>query len=416
MNFVANPNRYNKQKIAVIVPDGMSDLKLFELGNKTPMEAANKPCMDFLAQNGICGRVKNVPDGMTPDSDPANLAILGYDPKIYSKGRSPLEAAGIGLEMRANDTAFRCNLVTLSEENIYEEKIMIDYCADEISTEEADLLIKSLDGFLGNDKVRFRTGVSYRHCLLWEDCGKEKEQEFDFIGPHNILDKNIKEYLPSGEYLDLMKKSYDILKDHPVNVNRRKNGKHPANSIWLWSAGVKPDLPDFKSKYGLDASVVAAVSLIKGIGICAGMKTVDVEGATGNYYTNYKNKGLAAIREFENGADFVFVHIEAPDECGHRGEIENKVKSIGKIDDMIIKPVYDYLDAKFADFKILILPDHPTPLSTRTHSSDPVQFLMYRKGANIKSGINNFNEESVAEKSDIYIQDGYKLLDFVLAQ
>ena len=405
----------NKQKIAVIVPDGMSDLKLPELDNKTPMESANKPCMDFLAQNGICGRVKPVPDGMTVDSDPANLAILGYDPKIYSKGRSPLEAAGTGVTMRANDTAIRCNLVTLSEnENLYEEKTMLDYCSDEISTEEADILIQELDKNLGTDIIRFRTGVSYRHCLLWENC--RLPENFKFIGPHNILNRHIKEYLPSGEYLNLMQKSFDILNNHPINIQRRKDGKNPANSIWLWSAGIQPDLPDFKSKYGLDGSVIAAVALIKGIGVCAGMKSVNVDGATGNFHTDYKNKGLAAINEFENGSDFVFVHIEAPDECGHRGEIENKVKSIEKIDEMIIKPVYDYLDAKFSEFKILILADHPTPLCTRTHSNDPVQFLMYKKGAYNKSGIYNFNEESVAEKSKIYIQDGYKLIDFVLAQ
>ena len=409
----------NKQKIAVIVPDGMADLKLPELDNKTPMETANKPCMDFLALNGICGRVKPVPEGMVVDSDPANLAILGYDPKIYSKGRSPLEASGLGLTMRASDTALRCNLVTLSESerknengDDYENKIMLDYCADEISTEEADILIKAIDRELGTDIIRFHTGLSYRHCLLWANCtGK-----FNFIGPHNILNRPIKEYLPSGEYFDLMKKSYDILNNHPVNIKRRKENKNPANSIWLWSAGIKPDLPDFKAKYGLDGSVVAHVALIKGIGVCAGMKIAEVEGTTGNFYTNYKNKGLAAIQEFENGADFVFIHIEAPDECGHRGEIENKVASIEKIDGMIVKPVYDYLDAKFGEFKILILADHPTPLSTRTHSSEPVQFLMYKKGAYNKSGIYNFNEESVCEKSKIYIQDGYKLLDFVLAQ
>ena len=412
-----------KQKIAVIIPDGMADFKIKELNNKTPMEVAEKPCMDFLARNGICGMVEFIPDGMISDaSATANLAILGYDPKLYSKGRSPLEAARMGLEMRENDTAVRCNLVTLSEnEEIYEEKIVIDHSADEISTEDADILIKYLDKKLGTDKIRFHTGKSYRHILLWEDC--PGYSDLKFTGPHDIKNKRAKEYLPSGEigdiYVDLMKKSYDILKNHPLNIKRRENGKRPANSIWLWSPGSKPDIPDFKSKYGLDGSVIAYVNLIQGIGIYAGMKVINVEGATGNFHTNYKNKGLAAIKEFENGKDFIFVHIEAPDECGHAGEIENKIKSIEKIDDMIIKPVYEYLDSNFDDFKILILPDHPTSLATGAHSYAPVPFLLYNKKSENKfnkSGIDNFNEESVAGKSKIYIQNGYELMDFVLAQ
>lgn len=402
----------NKQKIAVIIPDGMSDLKIPELRGKTPMEAAVKPYMDNLAQNGICGMVKNVPDGMVPDSDPANLAILGYDPKLYSKGRSPLEAAGLGLIMKNSDTAFRCNLVTLSEdENEYKEKTVLDYCAGEISTEEADILIKAVNNELGTEKIRFHTGISYRHCLLWENC---PEYNFKFTGPHNIVKKKINEYLPYGEYFELMKKSYDILNLHALNIKRKKSNKNPANSIWLWSAGVKPDLPDFKAKYGLCGSVIAAVALIKGIGICAGMKVPDIEGATGNFYTNYKNKAAAAISEFENGSDFVFIHIEAPDECGHQGEIENKVKSIENIDSMIIKPIYEYMDSKFEKYKILVLADHPTPLSLRTHSSDPVQFLLYKKDCDKKSGVFCFCEESVANKSKIYIEEGYKLMDFVL--
>jgi len=407
----------NKQKIAVIIPDGMADFKLPELENKTPMEAAEKPCMDYLAQNGICGKVKNVPDGMIPESDPALLSILGYNPKIYLKGRSPIEAVSMGLVMRETDTAFRCNLVTLSEnENNYEEKIILDHSSDEISTEEADILIKELDKKLGDDKIRFHTGVSYRHCLLWEIC----PGEYDFMRPHDIVTKCIKDYLPYGKtgeiYLEFMKKSYDILNNHPINTERRKNNKKPANSIWLWSQGPKSNLTDFQSKYNLDGSVVAAVDLMKGIGKCIGMNVVDVEGATGNFHTNYKNKGLAAVKEFENGKDFVFVHIEAPDECGHRREIENKIKSIENIDEMIIKPVYDYLDSNFEQFKILVLPDHPTPISTRTHSGDPVPFLLYIKNSYNKSGINNFNEESVSEKSKIFIHNGHELMDFVLDQ
>jgi len=410
----------NKQKIAVIIPDGMADFKIPELDGKTPMEVAMKPCMDFLAQNGVCGMVKTIPEGkgmLADASATANLAILGYNPKVYSKGRSPLEAANIGLVMRTNDTAIRCNFVTLSEnENVYEEKIIIDHSADEITTEESDILIKELDQKLGTGTIRFNTGVSYRNCLLWEnfpgDCG--------FTPPHDILTKQIKNYLPSGEigdiYLDLMKKSYDILNSHPVNIKRRENGKRPANSIWLWAPGTKPNLPGFTSKCRLDGSIVSAVDLIKGIGVCAGMKVVNVEGATGNFYTNYKNKGLAAIKEFKNGSDFVYIHIEAPDECGHQGDIGKKIKSIENIDEMIIKPVFEYLDSKCKDFKMLVLPDHPSPICTRTHSDNPVPFLLYKKGSDNKSRIDNFNEYSVEINFDIYIENGYELLDFVLAQ
>ena len=417
LNKQNKKNKQNKQKIAVIIPDGMADLPIKELDNKTPMQYAKKPCMDFLAANGVCGRVKTIPASMVPESDTAALSILGYDPVIYSKGRSPLEALSIGLSMGDNDTAIRCNVVSLSEDEIvYEDKIILDHSADEITTEEADILIKELDKQLGSDIIRFHTGVSYRHCILWENY----PGNYNFTRPHDILNKPIKEFLPAGEigayYLDLMKKSYDILNNHQVNIKRRANGKKPANSIWLWSPGAKYNMPGFESKYNLNGSVVAAVDLIKGIGICVGMNVVNVEGATGDFHTNYKNKGIAAIKEFENGKDFVFIHIEAPDECGHRGELKNKIRSIELIDEHVIKPVYDYLNANFDELKILIMPDHPTPVSIRTHTSDPVPFLVYKKGANAKSGIEKFAEQSVAEKSDILIENGYNLLDFVMKQ
>ena len=406
----------NKQKIAVIVPDGMADSKIEKLGGKTPMEAAKKPCMDLLARGGVCGMASFIPENMISDaSATANLAILGYDPKIYSKGRSPLEAASLGLVMRDRDTAIRCNLLTLSEgEKAYGDKIIIDHSADEISTEEADILIKELDRALGTDKIRFFTGKSYRHLLLWEDY-----PPCDFTGPHDILGKRAGDYLPSGNgggaIARLMEKSYDLLGSHPVNAKRRTAKKRPANSIWPWSPGTKPEMPAFEAKRGLKGSVVAFVDLIKGLGIYAGMNVADVEGATGNFHTNYKNKAAATIGEFEKGADFVFVHIEAPDECSHRQEIENKVKSIENIDEMIAAPLYDYLDSNFEDFKMLILPDHPTYLSTGAHSYDPVPFLAYKKGSGKKSGIAAFDEKSVSENSGIFIQNGYELLDFVLA-
>ena len=283
-------------KYVVIIADGMADYKVDELGNKTPMEAANKPTMDLLARSSLVGTVLNVPVGMVPESDTANLAILSYDPKIYSKGRSPLEAVSMGLEMADNDTAFRCNVVTLSEdEQNYEDRIMLDHSADEISTPEAAELIKTVNEKLGTKLRRFFPGVSYRHCLLWENAPTA-----DFMRPHDIIGRRIGEYLPNGKdgeiFLDLMKESYEILKDHPINQKRRANGKKPANTIWLWSPGKKPALPSFSEKWNIRGAVISAVDLIKGIGLCAGMTSIDVEGATGNIHTNFKGKADAAIK------------------------------------------------------------------------------------------------------------------------
>lgn len=400
-------------KTAIIITDGAADYKIDKLSGKTPLEYAHKPCMNELAQNALCGYVKTVPDGMVPESDTAILSILGYDPKIYSKGRAPIEAASMGLEMRENDTAFRCNLVNLTEnQNLYEDKIITDHSADNISTEEADILIKFLHEKLGNDKMRFYTGVSYRHCVLWENCPPYKS----FMRPHDILNKCIGEFLPQErEYLNLMRESYDLLNNHPINIKRRENNKKPANSIWFWSPGVKMSLPDFKTKYNYDASVIAAVDLIKGIGISAGMQTVHVPGVTGDLHTNYRGKGEAAVHEFEKGKDLVLVHIEAPDECSHQGDIDGKVASIEFIDNNIIEPIYKYLNQNHADFKILILPDHPTPLSLRTHISEPVPFLLYDKRTASSSGIKIFCESEVSENSKMFIEDGSKLLDFVFS-
>jgi len=402
------------QKLAIIIIDGAADYKIDRLGDKTPLEYAHKPRTNKLAQSASCGFVKTVPDGMAPESDTAILSILGYNPKIYLKGRSPLEAASIGLEMRQADTAFRCNLVNITEtQDIYEDKIIIDHSAEDISTEEADILIKFLHEQFGDDKLRFYTGVSYRHCMLWENCPPYKK----FKPPHDILNKRIGEYLPERcEYLKLMRESYDLLNNHPVNIKRRENNKKPANSIWLWSPGTKTVLPDFQKKYNLNGSVIAAVDLVKGIGICAGMQAVKVPGATGNFHTNYKGKGEAAIQAFENGSDLAFVHIEAPDECSHQGNMSEKIASIELIDANIIEPICKYLDKNYDDFKILIMPDHPTPLSLRTHTSEPVPFLYYNKRGEINSGINNFCESEVSEKSEIFIQDGSKLLDFIFSQ
>ena len=400
-------------KYLILIPDGMADYPVEELGNLTPMQKANKPMMDALASKSLVGKVSNVPEGMVPESDTANMAILSFDPKVYSKGRSPLEAVSMGIEMKPDETAYRCNVVTLTEDQErYEDRIIVDHSADEISTEEADQLIKTLEAELGNDMRKFYTGVSYRHCLIW----KNSDDKYNFMRPHDILGKRIGEYLPRGEdggseFLELMKKSYDILKDHPVNLARKARGLKPANSAWLWSPGKKPQLPSFKQKWGLDAAVISAVDLIKGIGLCAEMQSIDVEGATGNVHTNYTGKANAAIEAFKAGKELVYVHVEGPDECGHRAEIENKVKSIELIDSKILVPVYEYLKNCGEPFKIMVLPDHPTPICKRTHTMDAVPFFIYSSEAD-KVGCDTF-DEFTTEKMNYYVENGYTLMDIL---
>jgi 2,3-bisphosphoglycerate-independent phosphoglycerate mutase len=403
-------------KYLVLIPDGMADERVEALGDRTPMEAAKKPCMDHLASKAWVGLVSNVPEGMVPESDTANMAILSFDPKIYSRGRSPLEAISMGLEMAPDETAYRCNVVTLSDEGEYEQKIMLDHSADEITTAEADELIKTLEAHFGNDMRHFYTGVSYRHCILW----KNGNDTYDFSRPHDIIGRTIAEYLPKeenggGEFYRLMKESYDVLNHHPVNEARQARGLKPANSAWLWSPGKKPRLPDFSEKWGLNGTVISAVDLIKGIGLCAGMRSVDVEGATGNVHTNYDGKAQAAISAFRDGADFVYVHVEGPDECGHRAEMENKVLSIELIDQKILAPVYEYLKSCGEPFKIMVLPDHPTPLRIRTHSIAPVPFFMYDSEKE-NSGTASFSEAAAAE-TGVYISEGHTLLSrFITAE
>ena len=403
-------------KYLVLIPDGMADERVETLGNRTPMEAAKKPCMDHLASKALVGLVSNVPAGMVPESDTANMAILSFDPKVYSRGRSPLEAISMGLEMAPNETAYRCNVVTLSDEGQYEQKVMLDHSADEITTAEADELIKALEAHFGNEMRHFYTGVSYRHCILW----KNGNDTYDFSRPHDIIGRTIADYLPKeenggGEFYRLMKESFDVLNDHPVNQARRARGLKPANSAWLWSPGKKPNLPNFTEKWGVDGTVISAVDLIKGIGLCAGMKSIDVEGATGNVHTNYDGKAQAAIHAFEDGADLVYVHIEGPDECGHRAEVENKVRAIELIDQKILAPVYAYLNQTGEPFKIMVLPDHPTPLRIRTHSIDPVPFFIYDSEKENR-GTTCFSE-ATAEETGMYISEGHTLLShFITAE
>ncbi|MBE6597835.1 MAG: cofactor-independent phosphoglycerate mutase [Ruminococcaceae bacterium] len=404
-------------KYFVLIPDGMADRKSDVLGGRTPMEAANKPMMDSLCQKSRCGTVLNVPKGMVPESDTANLAILSYDPREYSKGRSPLEAASIGLELAEDDTAIRCNLVTLSDEEgvAYEDRTIIDHSADEISTAEADELVKALNAALPMEGRMLHTGISYRHCLVW----KNASPTYDFSRPHDHLGKRIGEYLPKednggAEFLEFMKKGFDVLNHHPVNEARRAKGLRPANSPWLWSPGRKPSLPCFDEKWGVTSAIISAVDLIKGVGFCAKSRVIDVEGATGTYHTNYEGKAEAAINAFRDGCNFIYVHVEGPDECGHRGEYDVKTAAIEKIDSLILKPVYEYLLNCGEPFKILVLPDHPTPCEIRTHSSDPVPFFIYDSENEVK-GAPRYTEDECTAMND-YIPEGSTLLDEMIVK
>ncbi len=398
-------------KYLVLIMDGAADYPIKELGDKTPFAVANKPMTDALCSKSTVGLVSNVPEGMVPESDTANIAILSYDPKVYSKGRSPLEAVSMGIDMKSNETAFRANVVTLGDEDGYENKTMIDHSADEITTKEADQLIKTIDEQLGDEIKKFHTGVSYRHCLIWKDAPEKVE----FMRPHDILGQKVTEYLPPEPFLSLQKKSYDILSKHPVNLDRVSRGLRPANSLWLWSPGKKPALPSFEQKWGLSGAVISAVDLIKGIGLCAGMRSIDVPGATGNVNTNYQGKADAAVKAFRDGTDFVYIHVEGPDECGHRAELDNKIKAIERIDREILRPVFDYLARCGQDYKIMILPDHPTPICTRTHAMDPVPFMIYDSANERTSGVDCLDEEN-AKATGLYIEHGYKLLDMMIAK
>lgn len=402
-------------KYLVMLCDGMADEPNEALGNSTPMERANKPCMDSLAAKAEVGIVKTVAEGLKPGSDVANLSVLGYEPAVYYSGRSPLEAASIGIDLKDTDVTLRCNLVTLSDEEDYEKKTILDYCADDISSEEAKILIEYIQEKLGNDKFRFYPGVSYRHCLVWSNGNPHPGV---LTPPHDITGKVITDYIPKGEAVDelydLMKKSYDLLKDHPVNKARIARGKRPANSIWLWGEGTKPLLDNFSEKFGKKGSMISAVDLLKGIAICAGMNSVDVEGATGYLDTNFDGKCKAAIEEFKKGADLVYIHVEAPDECGHRGEIENKVKAIEMIDEHILAPVVEFLRG-YDDFAVLVCPDHPTPLSIRTHTSTPVPYLIYDSKNEIDSGVKVFCEKEARETGN-YIEKGFTMMNYFLTK
>ena len=401
-------------KYLVLLCDGMADVANEKfLGGKTPMELASKPFMDKLAKGAELGMCKTVADGLKPGSDVANLSVMGYDPLVCYTGRSPLEAASIGVDLKESDVALRCNIVTLSGEENYSDKTMVDYCSGDISTAEAKEIIKTVEKELGNEIYKFYSGVSYRHCLVVDNGTTDLGE---MTPPHDISGRVIGSYLSKSEnakpLIELMKKSYEILKDHPVNLKRRAEGKNEANSIWLWGEGRKPVLQNFKEKNGVKGAVVSAVDLLKGIGICAGMETPEVKGSTGYIDTDFEAKTNAGIDCFKNGADLVYLHFEAPDECGHRGEAENKVKAIELIDSRSLKLMLNYLDNCGDDYRILIMPDHPTPLETMTHSSAPVPYMIYdsRKTLN---GAESFNERACG-LSGIFVSHGPEIMDKLL--
>lgn len=401
-------------KYAVVLFDGMADYPCPALNGKTPMELAKKTNLDYIASHGKAGLVKTVPDGIKPGSDVANLGVMGYDARTCYTGRSPLEAVSIGVKLSDTDVTLRCNLVTLSDEEKYEDKTMVDYSAGDISTAEAAEIIKSVEEEFGTDIFEFHSGVSYRHCLVWHNGTVDLG---GMTPPHDISDRVIGSYLSTSEnakeLIDMMKKSYDFLMKHPVNIKRMTEGKRPANSIWLWGEGTKPSLGNFREMHGLKGSVISAVDLLKGIGGCAGMDTPEVPDVTGYIDTNFDGKCAAAIEEFKKGKDFVYVHVEAPDECGHRGEPENKIKAIELIDEKIVGPLMKFLNSEYDDYKIMCLPDHPTPLVTKTHAPDPVPFAMYQKSLDKKNEIENINENT-AKLTGIYIPDGVSLMkDFL---
>lgn len=400
-------------KYIVVLGDGMADYAVSEFGGKTILDTAEKPNMDYMAEHGELGLVKTVPDGLKPGSDVANLSVMGYDTKKCYTGRSPLEAASIGVKLKDADVTFRANLVTLSGEENYEDKTMLDYSAGEISTEEAKQLIEAVEKKLHTDMIHFYPGVSYRHLLVW-DGGSTN---VSLTPPHDISDKKIAGSLPKGEgadiLLDMMKKSEKILKDHPVNRERIKNGKKPATSVWIWGEGTKPQLEDFSERYGLKGSVISAVDLIKGIAISAGMKSIDVPGANGNHDTNYEGKTNAAFDTLmKDGADFVYIHLEGPDECGHRGEAGNKKYAVEMIDQKVVGELKRRLDEAGAEYKMMILPDHPTPISLKTHVSDPVPYIIYKSGAETGSMLTYC--EKNGEKTGVYMANGMELMKHFL--
>ena len=401
-------------KYVVVLGDGMADWKIDSLGGKTCLEAADTVTLNKLAPLSEVGLCKTVPDGMKPGSDVANMSVLGFNPHEFYTGRSPLEAVSMGINLTDTDVTLRCNLVTLSDEENYEDRTMVDYSAGEISTEEAAELINFLKTRLDSDRFTLYPGISYRHCLVVKNGATGHE----LTPPHDISDRKIEGHLPKGElggvYLEMMKLSAVLLKDHPVNKKRVAEGKRPANSIWLWGEGTKPALSPFEKERGLKGGIISAVDLVKGIGMLANMKIIGVDGATGNYDTNFKGKAEAAARALIGGLNFVYIHMEAPDECGRHGDFVHKIYSIEQIDSVVIPTLIDKLTAAGEDYAILVTPDHPTPCACKTHVSEPVPFLIYSNKKKLGNGAARYTEDEAA-KTGLYVADGYKLIERLLA-
>ncbi|MDE5801451.1 MAG: cofactor-independent phosphoglycerate mutase [Lachnospiraceae bacterium] len=394
-------------KYLIVLGDGMADEPIAELGGKTPLEYADTPNLDRLSKKSEIGMVHTIPDGMKPGSDTANLSVLGYNPKVYYSGRSPLEALSIGVPMKDTDIALRCNIVTLSEEACpFAEQTIIDHSSSEISTEDCAVLLKAVAEELANEEFQFYVGTSYRHCLIWNHG-----EVLEFTQPHDVLGQVIGQYLPAEEkFRSMMERSYELLKDHPINAERKKQGLNPANCCWFWGAGTKPALSSFEEKTGKKGMMVSAVDLLKGIAVGAGMGVACVEGANGGLHTNYEGKVDAAIKALvEDGYDFAYIHVEAPDEMGHQGSVEKKVKAIQYLDTRVIGPAVEKLAAAGVDYRLLVLPDHPTPIRVRTHTSDSVPYLLY-DSTEEKEGSRDYNERE-GRAGGILVAEGHRLID-----
>ena len=399
-------------KYIVVLGDGMADEPIESLGGKTPLAHANTPMMDELAGKGVIGLAHTIPEGMSPGSDTANLAVLGYYPRKYYTGRSPLEALSIGVPMKETDIAIRCNIVTVSEEDVpYEQRTIIDHSSSEISTEDAAVLLEAVRAELQNEMFKYYVGTSYRHLLIWD-----KGEVVELTPPHDILGKVIGEYLPKENLLaEMMKKSYDILNNHPLNVERAKRGLNKANSIWFWGAGTRPNLDSFQEKTGKRGVMISAVDLLKGIAVGAEMTNIIVPGADGTLHTNYEGKAMAAVKALtEDGYDFAYIHVEAPDEMGHQGSLANKLEAIEALDQKVIEVVKKEMDASGEPYRILIMPDHPTPIRLRTHTSNPVPYLLYDSTRERKM-VQHYNEAEAAQSGNVE-PEGYRLIEQLFAE
>ncbi len=399
-------------KYVIVLGDGMADEPIESLGGKTPLAYAKTEAMDKLSKKGEIGLVHTIPDGMKPGSDTANLSVLGYDPKIYYSGRSPLEALSIGVPMKDTDIALRCNIVTISDDDVpFEEKTIIDHSSSEIETEDCAVLLNEVRKVVENETYKFYVGTSYRHCLIWD-----KGEVVDLVQPHDVLEQKIGPNLPEDPVLrSMMEKSYEILKDHPLNIERKKRGLNPANCCWFWGAGTKPMVSNFEEKTGKKGVMISAVDLLKGIAVGAGMKVVEVPGANGGLHTNYTGKKDAAVKALtEDGYDFAYIHVEAPDEMGHQGSVERKVKAIENLDEFIIGPLVEEMKAKGEDVRVLILPDHPTPIRVRTHTADDVPYLLYDSTAE-EDHTWDYNEAD-ANASGNRVKKGYEIIDVLFSK